>query len=282
MGYRKLSAVAGAITAALAWSAQPSVGAPPVPAFSTEDFLNRLGVNTHLDGLTRDDPWNTNAAQVGSQLAYLGVRLDRDWAHSPATGQKWKAVQNAWSPYGRFWTSVDEAGPAYQWTVMGYEEAAYVAFPGLIYAMGGPNEEDNTYPQGQGATLPDSALVQRSFLLKSATGTYAPGGKPTFTPGTLGASFASKSARHLVLQKPTGEFVIADWSEQVMTGLEHADMDTIDFGRTFATAPVYDVENGTEPIQVLHDVSRCTLSLKASDTYLVVLDGGAKTGNPRR
>jgi len=34
-------------------------------ALSTEAFLNRLGVNTHLNGLTKADPWNTEARQAG-------------------------------------------------------------------------------------------------------------------------------------------------------------------------------------------------------------------------
>ena len=132
-----------AALAALVLVVRPA-SAAPTPAMSTEDFLNHLGVNTHLDGLTPKDPWNTNPTQVGTHLRYLGVRLDRDWAHSPATGQKWKDVQTAWSLYGRFWTSVDEGSPATQRTVLGEEQAIDQAFPRLIYAMGGPNEEDDT------------------------------------------------------------------------------------------------------------------------------------------
>ena len=419
------------LVAALALPVKPSLAAPPQPARSTEDVLNHLGVNTHLDGLTHDDPWNTQATQVGAQLRYLGVRLDRDWAHSPTAGQTWKAVQNAWCPEGRFWTSVDEAGPAYQRTILGYEQAIYRTFPGLIYAVGGPNEEDNTYPQAQGATLPDSALVQKSLyawahtdgrnipvsqmefgsgwtaannwqgdynptdtgihqnytpgpaefggahtylhqpgqrpadvlaqirslarlttpgkpvahtefgayktanlsaaafgqflvmgaldsvaagdagylvyglqdsspencygffaypsstpheaatdfhaltiVLQSTRGRYGPGETPTFKPGALDVSFTNASTSHLVMQKPTGEFVLADWSEQVMNGTEHTETDTIHLKNAVATLRVYDVEQGTTPIAVLHHVSQYTLRMKPSDTYLLVLDKG--------
>jgi hypothetical protein len=405
-------------------------------ALSTEEFLNRLGVNTHLDGLTHEDPWNTNVSQVGAQLNYIGVRLNRDWTHSPALGRTWKDVQKAWSTYGRFWTSIDEGGPSYQRRVLSYQQAIYQEFPGLIYAMGGPNEEDDAYPQGQGATLPDSALVQQMLykwahaegrnipvsqmefgagwtaannwqgdynptntgihqnyvpgpadfasahtylhmpgqrptdvldrlraianlttpgksvahtefgayksanfsaatfgkylitgafdsiaagdaayivyglqdsapentygffsypdntphdaaiyfhtlttLLKSASGSYGPGSKPTFTPGSLNVSFTNTSAGHLVMQKPAGEFVIADWSEQLMNGQEHADADTIDFGRSFATVRVYDIESGTVPIAVLRNASRTTLRMNPNDTYLIVLDNNNR-GNP--
>lgn len=410
-------------------------------ALSTEDFLNRLGVNTHLNGLTKDDPWNTDAVQVGAQLKYLGVRLDRDWAWAVADGQTWRNVQKAWGPYGRFWTSIDEAGPANQRKDLGFEEAIWQNFPGLIYAMGGPNEEDNPYPQSQGATLPDSALVQQSLytwahlggrnipvsqmefgagwtadnnwqgdynptntglhqnytpgpadfagahtylsnptqrpvdvldglrarahlttpgkpvahtefgaytgaglstkvfgqylvmgafdsvaagdaafivyglqdsgpehslgfftypggnaheaaddfhtmttLLKSARGGYGPGAVRTFTPGSLAASFSNSSVGHLVMQKPTGEFVLAAWSEQLMNGKEHGDAETIGFGRSFRTVRVYDIEDGMTPIAVRHNVSQYTLTMKPSDTYLLVLssEGGARPHKPNK
>jgi len=412
--------------AALICLIRPAAAAP-VQAISTEDFLNRLGVNTHLDGLTPQDPWNTNAAEVGAQLRYIGVRLDRDWAHSPSAGQKWKDVQNAWSPLGRFWTSIDEASPAIQRTVLSDEQEITEKFPGLIYALGGPNEEDDTYPQAQGATLPDVALVQQSLyrwahgggrnipvsqmefgagwtaanawqgdynphdtgihqnyspgqadfaaahtylhqpgqipadvlsqlrrlahlstpgkpvahtefgaytaagfsasvfgqylvmgaldsaaagdaayivyglqdsgpeatygfftpgnaphaaaldfhtmttLLQSSRGRYGPGSAPTFRPGTLAVSFTGPTS-HLVMQKPTGEFVVADWSEQRMMGLEHDETDTLHLGKSFATLRVYDIETGTVPIAVLHHVRQYTLHLKPSDTYLLVLE----------
>ena len=404
------------------------------PALSTEDFLNRLGVNTHLNGLTPADPWDTDAARVGSQLAYLGVRLDRDWAWSVADGRTWKDVQNAWGRFGRFWTSIDEAGPANQRHDLENTETIWRNFPGLIYAMGGPNEEDNAYPQSQGATLPDAAQVQASLyawahpkgvpvsqmefgagwtaandwqgdynpaatglhqpytpgpadlggahtylsnshqrpvdvlnqlralahlttsdkpvahtefgaytathlsthvfgqylvmgaldsavagdaayivyglqdsgpeqtygffsypggvaheaardfhtlttLLKSTRGGYGPGARRTFTPGVLPASFANVSAGHLVMQKPTGEFVIADWSEQLMDGTQHADVDAIDFGRSFATVRVYDIEDGTTPSAVLHNARQYTLHRNPNDTYLLVLSGTG--GSPK-
>ncbi len=418
------------ILAALALPVRPSLGDPVRAAVSTEAFLNHLGVNTHLDGLTHEDPWNTNASLVGAQLSYLGVRLDRDWAHSPSAGQVWQDVQKSWSPYGRFWTSIDEAGPAYQRSVLGYTEGVFLSFPGLIYAMGGPNEEDDTYPQTQGASLPDSALVQEMLhtwahsggrnvpvsqmefgagwtaandwqgdynpgetgihqnyqpgpaefgaahtylhlpgqrpadvlnrlrslaglvtpgkpvaqtefgayrsanlpaavfgqylvmgafdsvmagdaayivyglqdsvpentygfftypgsvahdaalyfhtmttLLESRSGGYGPGSPPTFTPGSMGVSFMSASVSHLVMQKPTGEFVLAEWSEQAMTGMERDEMDTIRLGRPFKTLQVYDIESGTEPIAVRHNVRQYTLRLKPSDTYLLILGG---------
>src|SRR5258708_4236245 len=130
-------------------------------AKSTESFLNLLGVNTHLDGNAN---WNTNATQVGQQMAYIGFRLERDWPHgSTADGAAFHAAQLQ-NPLGRLWTSISEASPAGQRTALGYCQAIYGSYgSGLIYAVGGPNEEDDAYPQGQGARLPDSAAVQASL-----------------------------------------------------------------------------------------------------------------------
>ena len=418
------------IVAALALTLSALTPVRAQATLSTEDFLNRLGVNTHLNGLTKEDPWNTDAAQVASQLRYLGLRLDRDWAWSLADGQKWKAVQKAWGPYGRFWTSIDEASPANQRKGLEIEQTIQQSFPGLIYAMGGPNEEDNPYPQVQGATLPDSALVQQSLytwahsggrhvpvsqmefgagwtaannwqgdynpantglhqpytpgpadfagahtylsnptqkpaevisglrtrahlttpgkpvahtevgaytqanlsnrvfgqflvmgaldsaaggdaayivyglqdsapehsygfytfpgnqpheaaeyfhtlttLLKTTRGGYGPGMPHTFKPAALRASFSDPAAGHFVMQKPTGEFVLAAWSEQLMNGTERAASETITFGRSFPTVRVYDIQDGMTPAAVLHNVSRYALSMKPSDTYLLVLSG---------
>ena len=395
-------------------------------AMSTESFLNTLGVNTHVQGLTRADPWNTNINEIGKQLNFIGVRIVRDWIYRPVDGQRFKDLQNAWRPDGRFWTSIVEGSPADQRKSLALSQAAWQNFPGLIYAMGGPNEEDDPYSQKLGATLPDAALVQTSLyqwahplgipvsqmefgagwtaannwqgnynptntgshqnyvpgpadfgaahsyvsdpnhqmfkvlnmlrknaglctpgkpvahtevgaythahltprvfgqylvmgaldsaaagdagylvyglqdsrpeatygffsfpegvahpaaryfhtmttLLASSRGSYGPGAKPTFTPDALKASFAGKSVSHLVMQKPTGEFVIAVWSEQLMNETAHEESETIEFGRTFATASVYDIEEGTAPIAVLHDAGRYTLSLEPSDTYLIEL-----------
>lgn len=406
----------------IAWPA----GASAADTLSTEDFLNTLGVNTHLQGLTPADRWNTNINEIGRQLNFIGVRIVRDWIYRPADGQLFKDLQNAWRPDGRFWTSIVEGSPADQRKSLALSQAAYQNFPGLIYAMGGPNEEDDTYPQKLGATLPDAALVQTTLyrwahplglrvsqmefgagwtaangwqgnynptntgshqnytpgpadfgaahtyvsdplqrmvtvlnmlrknaqlctpgkpvahtevgaythahlaprvfgqflvmgafdsaaagdvgylvyglqdsqaeatygffsfpagvahpaaryfhtlttLLQSTRGSYGPGAKPTFQPEALSASFANKSVSHLVMQKPTGEFVIAVWSEQLMNETAHEESETVDFGRKFAAVSVYDVQEGTAPIAVLHDVGRYTWSLEPSDTYLIEL-----------
>jgi hypothetical protein len=420
---RLLSLVAVLSTAALL----PLTASRAQPVRSTEDFLNTLGVNTHLGGLTAGDPWNTDPREVGKQLNYIGVRLVRDWPYSADYGQKLAAVRNSWRPDGKFWLSVVEGSPAEQRS--GVEACARIAkaYPGMIYATGGGNEEDDEYAQKLGATLPDTAVVQamlyrelhplgvvvsqcefgagwtaannwdgdydpnntgihqnynpgpadlggshlylidphrtmgdtlkemrrkaqlcspgkpvahtevgayynqykmpasvfgqalvmgafESFaagdagyimyglqdsapestygfytypggvahpsaeyyhtmatLLASGKGGYAPGDKPTFTPGSLNAAFSSSETQHVVMQKPTGEFVIADWSEQAPTQDEHETADTVTLGRRFADVAVYDIERGVAPIVVAHDTDHVTLTMEPNDTYLIVL-----------
>jgi hypothetical protein len=108
-------------------------------------------------------------------------------------------------------------------------------------------------------------------LLASSSGGYAPGEKPTFTPGSLNATFSSSETQHVIMQKPTGEFVIADWAEQAPALDTHAVSDKIAFGHRFAQAAVYDIERGTTPIAVAHDTDHLTLTMEPNDTYLIVL-----------
>jgi hypothetical protein len=392
----------------------------------TEDFLNTLGVNTHLGGLTKSDPWNTNIPEVASQLNYIGVRLVRDWPYRAEYGVTLKSLQEAWRKDGRFWLAVVEGSPADQRTSAASIVEIAKKYPDLVYAASGPNEEDNGYAQKLGATLPDSALVQAdsynalhpmgimvsqmefgsgwvasnnwqgnynptntgskqnytpgpadfggahtyvsngmqtlgkvigqmranallctpgkpvahtelgaythahisptlygqflvmgaftsavagdvgylvyglqdsapeatygfySFpqgvahpaakyfhtmttLLASTKGSYGPGAKPTYTATPLAITFANPTNGHAVLQKPTGEYVVAAWSEQLMNEKAHDETDAITLPRKFATATVYNVRQGVTPTATLTNVSEVRLDMEPSDTYLIVL-----------
>jgi hypothetical protein len=383
-------------------------------------------VNTHLRGLTKSDPWNTNIPEVAAQLNYIGVRLIRDWIVHPEDGDLFNSLQVAWRPDGRFWTSIAEDSPAGQRSGVAATLQVAKTYPKLLYAVGGPNEEDDTYPQKLGATLPDSALVQADLynglhplgilvsqmefgagwtaannwtgnydpnntgshqnftpgpadfggahtylsdtkqtmagvikrlradaqlttpgkpvahteigaynrihitpmafgqqlvigaldsfaggdvgflvyglqdskpeatygfytfpegakrpvaeyfhtmttVLKSASGSYGPGAKATFQIAPLNVTFDNAATSHLVMQKPTGEYVIADWSEQLMNENAQEETDTVHFGKKFASATVYDVEDGLTPIATLSNASEVRLTMKPCDTYLVVL-----------
>lgn len=162
-----------------------------------------------------------------------------------------------------------------QYLVMGAFDSAAAGDAGyLVYGLQDSRPEATygffSFPEG--IAHPAARYFHTmTTLLKSSRGSYGPGTKPTFAPDALKTSFTSKVTSHLLMQKPTGEFVIAVWSEQLMNETAHEESETIDFGRKFGTVSVYDVEEGTTPITVLHNVGRCTLSLEPSDTYLVVL-----------
>ena len=408
--------------------------AQAVPAMSTEAFLNTLGVNTHIDP---SQHWDPDLVKVGRHMAYIGVRNQRDWPYKADEGADFLTVQSNWSPLGRLWTSIREDNQTNQRNDLSYAESIYTTYgSGLVYVLGGPNEEDDEYPQGVGATLPDSALVQGQLytwahsqgrnvkvnqmdfgagwtdqnnwqgdynpsntginqnytpggadigsahtyisngsqteltvlnimranallttpgkpvahteagiykntgqginylptvagamtvvgafdsaaagdvgyfvyglqddvtygfydstdtdpnpmatyyhnmttILASTSGTYGPGQPPTFTPGSLNVTYSNTTtAAHLLMQKPTGEYVIADWHEVLMDGTQTSQTDTITFGQTFATVKVYDVEAGTTPIATLSNVSSYTLTMNPDDMYLLVLTPAAVT-----
>jgi hypothetical protein len=141
--------------------------AQAVTAMSTEAFLNTLGVNTHIDPSPPN--WDMHPENVGRHMAYIGVRNQRDWPYKADEGADFLTVQSNWSPLGRLWTSIREDNQTDQRNDLSYAESIYTTYgSGLVYVLGGPNEEDDDYPQGVGqlhvgrpyATLPDSALVQ--------------------------------------------------------------------------------------------------------------------------
>jgi hypothetical protein len=147
--------------------------AQAVTAMSTEAFLNTLGVNTHINGsalvVDHNQHWDMNLVNVGNHMAYIGVRNQRDWPYKADEGADFLTVQRNWSPLGRLWTSIGEDNQADQRNDLSYAESMYTTYGSdLVYVLGGPNEEDDDYPQGVGtnhvnppyATLPDSALVQ--------------------------------------------------------------------------------------------------------------------------
>jgi hypothetical protein len=107
---------------------------------------------------------------------------------------------------------------------------------------------------------------------------YAPGQAATFTPGTLNVSYSNTTTvSHCLLQKPTGEYVIAAYSEQLMNGAQSSATDTINFGQTFGSVQIYDVQTGPAPIAILSNVSSYSLTLNPSDTYLIVLGNAGET-----
>jgi hypothetical protein len=162
-----------------------------------------------------------------------------------------------------------------RYMVMGAFDSAAAGDAGyLVYGLQDSVQENTygfyTWPGGKPNPVA-TYFHNMTVLLKSAKGAYAPGAKPAFRPEPLAATFSNRSAGHLVLQKPTGEFVIAVWSEQLPNGAERPLRETIRFERTFRTIRVFSVTKGTAPVQTLHASSGATLVIPPNETYLLVL-----------
>jgi hypothetical protein len=86
------------------------------------------------------------------------------------------------------------------------------------------------------------------------------------SPGRLNYSVVSQTAtvHDLLIQKSAGVFELVIWDENVRGN----DRITVNFGRTFEAAKVYDITAGTSPTQTLNDIS--SLALTLNDHALVV------------
>ncbi len=124
-------------------------------AISATTFIDTLGVNTHLDfGGTYAD-----LAQVESNLEYLGVPNVRDSAEAASDAQTWLEVAQATGV--RFDDYIAETSQAGMQTDIGF--MTQLADEGILNAIEGGDEEDDSYPQSLGNTLAATALVQQQL-----------------------------------------------------------------------------------------------------------------------
>src|SRR3954468_6419111 len=164
-------------------------------------------------------------------------------------------------------------------TVVGAFDSAAAGDAGyLVYGL----QDDDTYGFYDSTdTNPNPLATYYHNMMTILVSPRGPSGRrqpPTFTPGSLNVTYPNTTtAAHLLMQKPTGEYVIADWHEVLMKGTPPSATDTITFGQTFATVEVYDVETGTTPIATLSNVSSYTLTMNPCDMYLLVLTPAAVT-----
>ena len=118
-------------------------------------FIGTLGVNTHLDfGGTYAD-----LAQVESNLEYLGVTNVRDSAQQASDAQLWLQVSQATGV--KFDDYIAETSQAGMQTDMSYVTS--LANEGVLNAIEGGDEEDDSYPQSLGNTLQATAQVQQQL-----------------------------------------------------------------------------------------------------------------------
>ena len=124
-------------------------------AISAADFIGTLGVNTHLDF----DGTYADLSQVETDLKYLGVPNVRDSAEAASDAQVWLEVSQATGV--KFDDYIAETSQAGMQTDIGY--IAQLADEGILKAVEGGDEEDDSYPQSLGNTLAATALVQKQL-----------------------------------------------------------------------------------------------------------------------
>jgi hypothetical protein len=124
-------------------------------AISAKAFIGTLGVNTHLDfGGTYSD-----LSQVEANLEYLGVPNVRDSAQVASDAQTWLEVSQATGV--KFDDYIAETSQAGMQTDIGF--MTQLADEGVLNAVEGGDEEDDSYPQSLGNTLAATALVQQQL-----------------------------------------------------------------------------------------------------------------------
>ena len=124
-------------------------------ATSATAFIDTLGVNTHLDfGGTY-----ANLAQVESNLEYLGLPNVRDSAEAASDAQTWLQVAQATGV--KFDDYIAETSQAGMQTDISY--MTQLANEGILSAIEGGDEEDDSYPQSLGNTLAATAQVQEQL-----------------------------------------------------------------------------------------------------------------------
>ena len=122
-------------------------------ATSASAFVNSLGINTHLDfnAFGYDNiPATTHA------ISYLGISNLRDSAQSPSDVSLWQQVSQATG--AKFDDYIGETSPDGMQSDLSY--VPQLAQAGLLNAVEGGNEEDDSYPASLGNNLSIAAGFQ--------------------------------------------------------------------------------------------------------------------------
>jgi hypothetical protein len=149
-----------AVEKALATPA-PVVTPPPVtvPPPAASGML--IALNCHIDfgfwGMT--PPYANTAGFVGALKYLWGSKppLLRDFPNEDQDLARWQAIHDATG--AKFIAAINEASPSDQEAMLNRFPAFAAA--GLLAAIEGGNEEDDSYPAGLGATLADTADRQK-------------------------------------------------------------------------------------------------------------------------
>ncbi|HTW73242.1 MAG TPA: type I secretion C-terminal target domain-containing protein [Acetobacteraceae bacterium] len=122
-------------------------------AITADDFLGTLGINTHIG----DVGAYSDLSQVEQNLEYLGVGIDRD---STASASGISALQQVSQAAGvKFDVYMPEGAPA--WDQDALALVPQMAADGILHAIEGGNEEDDSYAQANGNSLSWTAQFQQ-------------------------------------------------------------------------------------------------------------------------
>jgi len=174
-----------------------------VSATGTENFVNSIGINTHLDfaGSTYG-----NINLVETEIDYLGVRNLRDSPESAAdlgAPGLWQQVADATG--AKFDAYIPEGSPAAMSNSLSLMSA--LAQQGILNFIEGPNEEDDSYATSQGNSLLTAAAFQKQLYATSHAWGLAVinmsfgsgwGASPTGDYGTVGnlSAYANYANAH--------------------------------------------------------------------------------------
>jgi serralysin len=111
-------------------------------------FINSLGINTHVDG------YDTSAAEQA--ISYLGISNLRDSAESPGDLSLWQQISQATG--AKFDDYIGETSPGGMQSDLNF--VPQLAQEGVLNAVEGGNEEDDTYPASLGNNLQTTAAFQ--------------------------------------------------------------------------------------------------------------------------
>lgn len=155
--------------------ARPDIGvAGPAVSGRTRDFLDSLGVNTHLE---YTDGAYANVDRVMTDLDYIGIHNLRDGAPQPTGGIPYHdylaALRTAGASGNRFDLVTGTGQPLA--TTLGEIEAVAAARPGSLIAVEGPNEINNAPASYPGLRGEAAALAFQKDLYSAVHGAHAIG-----------------------------------------------------------------------------------------------------------